>query len=89
MLDQSGVTEPLRFTSCYTNGETPWAYRWAADDKAPTLYYREEEGGVLVVSEPIDEGVRNWNVVPKQSVLRVDTTGVHIEAMKINFGVAA
>ncbi len=89
MLDRAGITEPLRFTSCYTDGRTLWAYRWASDDKAPTLYYRQEEGGVLVVSEPIDEGARNWNVVPKQSVLRVDLAGVQIESLKIDYGVAA
>lgn len=89
MLDSAGITEPLRFTSCYTDGETLWAYRWASDDKAPTLYYREEEGGVLVVSEPIDEGARLWNVVPKQSVLRVGRTGVQLESLKVEIGVAA
>ncbi|ODT47719.1 class II glutamine amidotransferase [Devosia sp. 63-57] len=89
MLDRAGITEPLRFTSCYTNGETLWAYRWASDDKAPSLYYREEEGGYLVVSEPIDEGTKCWNVVPKQSVLRVDAGGIHIEPMSIGYGVAA
>ncbi len=89
MLDSAGITEPLRFTSCYTDGETLWAYRWASDDKAPTLYYREEEGGVLVVSEPIDEGARLWNVVPKQSVLRVGRTGVQVESLKVEIGVAA
>lgn len=89
MLDCAGITEPLRFTSCYTDGQTLWAYRWASDDKAPTLYYREEEGGVLVVSEPIDEGARLWNVVPKQSVLRVDRTGVQVESLKVEIGVAA
>lgn len=89
MLDSAGIAEPLRFTSCYTDGETLWAYRWASDDKAPTLYYREEEGGVLVVSEPIDEGARLWNVVPKQSVLRVGRTGVQVESLKVEIGVAA
>lgn len=89
LLDRAGVTEPLRFTSCYTDGEALWAYRWASDDRAPTLYYREDENGVLIVSEPIDEGVRNWNVVPKQSVLRVDSRGIQIEPMKIACGVAA
>lgn len=89
MLERSGITEALRFTACYTNGETLWAYRWASDDKAPSLYYRQDEGGVLIVSEPIDEGVRSWNVVPKQSVLRVDSSGIAIEPMKIDYGVAA
>ncbi len=89
MLKRAGITEPLRFTSCYTDGEVLWAYRWASDDKPPTLYYRQEEGGVLVVSEPIDEGLRDWHRVPKGSVLRVDRHGITIEDLRVDIAVAA
>lgn len=89
MLEKAGIREALRFTSCYTDGETLWAYRWSSDGKPPTLYYRQEEAGVLVVSEPIDERPQGWHAVPKNSVLRVDAQGVQIESLSVQVEVAA
>lgn len=38
MLTKVEIGEPLRFNSCYTDGETLWAYRWASGDRAPSLF---------------------------------------------------
>ena len=52
-LEAAGVREPLRFTSALTDGETLWAFRWASDDQAPSLYYRMGGGdGLTIASEP-------------------------------------
>jgi len=65
MMDEAGIQEALRFTAAFTDGESLWAYRWACDAKPPTLYFREEQDNLLVVSEPIDDKTRGWREVPK------------------------
>jgi glutamine amidotransferase len=63
------IGEPLRFTAALTDGSQLWAFRWSSDGAPPTLYYREEEGGLVVVSEPIDDRTEAWRAVPPNSVL--------------------
>ena len=70
MMSESGVCEPLRFTAALTDGKTLTAYRWASDGKAPTLYWRQREGQLVVVSEPIDDAAEHWNLVPQGHVLQ-------------------
>lgn len=70
-MQQAGVSEPLRFTAALTNGEHLWAFRWASDAKPPTLYWREGEAGITVVSEPIDEERAGWQPVPADCVLTI------------------
>lgn len=65
LMEEAGIEEALRFTAAFTDGENLWAYRWACDAKPPTLYFREERGNLLVVSEPIDDKTRGWREVPK------------------------
>lgn len=69
MTNAAGITEALRFAAAFTNGETLWAFRWACDEKAPTLYWREDANGLHVVSEPWDELRESWNAIPQGSVL--------------------
>jgi predicted glutamine amidotransferase len=38
------------------------------NDKANTLYYRESDTGLLIVSEPIDQD-HNWIAVPENHAL--------------------
>jgi predicted glutamine amidotransferase len=63
------VNEPLRFTATLTNGEDLYAYRWACDDNPPSLYVRKVEGGLTVVSEPIDGRKDGWRELPKGCAL--------------------
>ncbi|PVE25074.1 class II glutamine amidotransferase [Microvirga sp. KLBC 81] len=65
LMEEAGIEEALRFTAAFTDGENLWAYRWACDAKPPTLYFREEKGNLLVVSEPIDDKTKGWREVPK------------------------
>jgi glutamine amidotransferase len=83
LMAQAGVCEPLRFTACYTDGENLWAYRWASDEWPPSLYYRQDRNGVLVVSEPIDERSLDWHEVPKDCALKVSKKGVTIEEFTV------
>ncbi len=69
LMGDCDVCEPLRFTAALTNGRDIHAFRWACDGKAPTLYWRESEQGLLVVSEPLDDTRERWNLVPQGRAL--------------------
>lgn len=63
------VAEPLRFAAALTDGRDLFAFRWASDDRAPTLYFSETAERLLVASEPLD-GVRDrWTLVPADHAL--------------------
>ena len=64
LMRAAGTTDPLRFTAALTDGERLWAFRWASDDRPPTLYWREDAQGLVVVSEPIDQHRADWHGVP-------------------------
>jgi predicted glutamine amidotransferase len=65
MVDEQG--EPFRFTAALTNGRDVYAFRYAINDAANTLYYRENDGEFLAVSEPIDRDHSRWIAVPDNS----------------------
>ncbi|RFB79725.1 class II glutamine amidotransferase [Methylovirgula sp. 4M-Z18] len=69
MMLETGTTEALRFTSAISNGEDLYAVRWASDERAPSLYYRETEDALVVVSEPLDSDRTCWKEVPKGCTL--------------------
>lgn len=59
----------FRFTAALANGYDLYAFRYAANDGANTLYYRASGNHVVVVSEPLDRKHENWTMVPDNSVL--------------------
>ena len=75
LMRGAGITEPLRFTALLTDGDDLVAYRWACDARPPSLYYRQTETGLVVVSEPIDGAKDGWQVVPKGGTLRARRGG--------------
>lgn len=79
-MQANGVTEPLRFTACATDGQTLHAIRYSSDNSAPTLFYAQGQevqvdngacnfpcgtGAVLILSEPLDRDDACWNEVPE------------------------
>ena len=58
----------MRFTAALANGRDLFAFRFAANDKANTLYFREDGERLIVVSEPFDKDP-NWIEVPPNHVL--------------------
>jgi predicted glutamine amidotransferase len=59
----------MRFTAALANGKDLYAFRYAVNDRANTLYYRESEQGIVVVSEPLDKDHNKWIPVPESHVL--------------------
>lgn len=75
LMEEALVRDPLRATLCFSDGERLFALRHASDARPPSLYLAEDENGVLVVSEPLDEGVHEWRAVPPDSVLEIGADG--------------
>jgi len=69
MMAAAGIDEPLRFTAAMTDGRDLYAFRWSTDERAPTLYFCDEGGDLLVVSEPIDRAKERWHPVPASHAL--------------------
>lgn len=69
MVAQSGTTEPLRFTAAFTDGQDLYAFRYAYNGSANTLYYRQERDNLLIASEPLDTERTYWKPVPPSHML--------------------
>ncbi len=67
----SGAAPHMRFAAAWSDGETLYAARYASDRFAPTLFYRVQEDGVLVVSEPLDQAPNCWVEVPSGEMIEV------------------
>ena len=67
----SGTMPHMRFATAWSDGETLYAARYASDRFAPTLYYREFDDGVMIVSEPLDEARNCWKQVPQGHMIAV------------------
>lgn len=78
IVNADGHHEPLRFTAALSDGDSLYAFRYAANDKANTLYYRAGDGQVVLASEPLDKDRAIWTAVPDNHVL-VARTGRPVE----------
>lgn len=75
VMRENDISEPLRFTSVFTDGHHIYAMRFATDDNPPSLYWREEGQERLVVSEPLDDEQGEWQEVPPGRVLITERRG--------------
>lgn len=81
---EHGIRAPLRFAACYSDGRRLHAFRWASDDRAPSLYLRRLPGAVLIASEPYDDERAAWQAVEPDTVLTVDASlRVHTERFDV------
>lgn len=71
MRQADGIDEAFRATLAITNGCKVWAVRWSSDHLAPSLYQKQHENGVLVVSEPLDEDISSWREIAPNSLATV------------------
>jgi predicted glutamine amidotransferase len=60
----SEKNEALRFTAALADGRNLYAFRYAANEKANTLYYSTSGRDVVIVSEPLDKDRERWKAVP-------------------------
>ena len=69
LVNQTTPGDRFRFTAALSNGRDLYAFRYAVNDHANTLYYRETERGIVIVSEPLDNDRKNWVTVPENHVV--------------------
>ena len=60
VMADHNVDEPLRFTACLSDGDTLIAWRYANDDKPPSLFYHQRKEGTVIASEPLDDLDETW-----------------------------
>lgn len=64
------IDEPLRFTATLSDGQTIYAFRYATDAFAPSLYFKcDAPTGCTIVSEPPDLDRESWTEVPRGHLL--------------------
>ncbi len=63
LMKEKGITGAFRFTASLSDGKCIYAFRYSSDSRAPSLYYRNSEGGVVIASEPLDVAEDEWQVV--------------------------
>ena len=67
-VNQNEPGDRFRFTAALANGHDLYAFRYAVNDRANTLYYRESSDGIAIVSEPFDHD-KDWITVPENHVV--------------------
>lgn len=83
MLGENGRKDSMRFTAALANGRDLYAFRYAVNDAANTLYFRTSGSNVVVVSEPLDEDHASWKAVPENAVL-IAEAGKPVEIFPID-----
>lgn len=85
IMSRAGETEPLRVTAAMSDGKHIYALRHASDTFPETLYIRQRQrsDGMLVVSEPLDDGRDDWEAVPPQSFVTLGPTGLAITPLRL------
>jgi glutamine amidotransferase len=66
----AGCNESVRITAALSDGETTWAVRFSDDGEPPSLFWRQTDEGMLVVSEPLDADEARWQAVPGGHILK-------------------
>jgi predicted glutamine amidotransferase len=68
LVNEDGHRERMCFTAALANGHDLFAFRFAENDNANTLYFREDGERLIVVSEPFDKEP-DWTEVPPNHAL--------------------
>lgn len=68
-MREVGEAQALRFAAAMTDGKALTVFRWSSDPQAPSVWFRQSAGALVVVSEPIDDQVDGWQAVPANHVL--------------------
>jgi glutamine amidotransferase len=78
MMQVLHIHQPLRFAAVLADGRQMHAFRFSSDKRAPTLYlHHHESRGLVIASEPLEDGREGWEAIAPGTVLRVDANGHH------------
>ena len=82
LLADLAPTRPLiRLTAALTDGQRIYAFRWASDDRAPSLYHRWNArlGGREIASEPLEEP-SGWTAVEQGACMIFEGQDVRFQS---------
>ncbi len=79
LMQQENIEDPLRISASWSDGETIWAFRYASDEHAPTLYYKRMGEGIVIASEPLDSERHAWFPVEQSCLMKVRKQQVDIQ----------
>jgi glutamine amidotransferase len=71
LMRAKGISDAFRFTATLSDGECIYAFRYSSDCRAPSLYYRCSEDGIVIASEPLDISEGGWHVVEPGNGIKV------------------
>jgi glutamine amidotransferase len=69
LMLRTGSRHALCFAAAHSDGHTLTCFRWPSDTKPPSLYWRERNGNVIVVSEPLDARRADWRPIAPNHLL--------------------
>lgn len=69
IMQASGIEQALRFTAVLADGQTLRAFRWASDERPPSLYWRRLQSGIAIASEPFGDTGDTWQTIPPGCVM--------------------
>lgn len=79
LMQTHDIPHPIRFTSVLSNGRQIYAFRYATDDAPPSLFYQHCGEYLLIVSEPIDDKLCDWQSLPCNHVLIAQDHQIRLE----------
>ncbi len=84
VMRQAGIGEPLRVTAAASDGQSIHAVRYSTLIAPETLYLRKlkRADGLLMASEPLDDGRIDWEAVPPQSFVTLSRSAIRVEAFR-------
>ncbi len=79
---ETGETPHMRMTVAMSDGARLYVARYATDQFAPTLYHRRTAEGRVVVSEPLDRSLTDWEPIPPGSFAAITPDGAEISPFR-------
>lgn len=74
-MRKAQLDAPLRFAAALADGDDVFAFRWASDERPPSLYQRREDWGQMVASEPLEGDPSGWTLLQPGSALCLHADG--------------
>ncbi|MDT9000088.1 class II glutamine amidotransferase [Paucibacter sp. APW11] len=81
MMQVLHIQQPLRFSAALADGTQVWAFRFASDKRAPTLYMRPQNSGWAIASEPLGDDAQEWTLIPQGHMVHLDARGQTLREM--------
>ena len=86
-MEARNIRAPLRFAAALSDGQTVFAFRYASDDKPPSLYVNRCDHGTVLASEPLQDRANDccpeWSLVPPNTAVTVSCGQIEMEAFAL------